>query len=68
MLIRKSTVKHSFGTTKFSMGATHLLAREFKGVSTEMKCMFWHERFDKRVNNQVTIDLISGRNVQFKAY
>ncbi|MFT6265651.1 MAG: hypothetical protein ACJAWS_001801 [Oleiphilaceae bacterium] len=50
------------------MGATHLLTREFKGVSTEMKCMFWHERFDKRVNNQVTIDLISGRNVQFKAY
>jgi transposase len=36
MLIRKSTVEHPFGTIKFWMGATHLLTRGFKGVSTEM--------------------------------
>jgi len=36
MLIRKQTVEHSFGTIKLWMGATHLLTRGFKGVSTEM--------------------------------
>mgnify|MGYP000046386084 FL=1 len=36
MLIRKQTVEHPFGTIKFWMGATHLLTRGFKGVSTEM--------------------------------
>jgi hypothetical protein len=36
MLIRKQTVEHPFGTIKFWMGATYLLTRGFKGVSTEM--------------------------------
>tara|TARA_R110001599_G_C12153614_1_gene651690 strand:- start:189 stop:1229 length:1041 start_codon:yes stop_codon:yes gene_type:complete len=36
MLIRKQTVEHPFGTIKFWMGATHILTRGFKGVSTEM--------------------------------
>jgi transposase len=36
MIIRKQTVEHPFGTIKLWMGATHLLTRGFKGVSTEM--------------------------------
>ena len=36
MIIRKQTVEHPFGTIKLWMGATHLLTRRFKGVSTEM--------------------------------
>jgi len=36
MVIRKQTVEHPFGTIKLWMGATHLLTRGFKGVSTEM--------------------------------
>jgi hypothetical protein len=42
ILIRKNTIEYPFGTTKFWMGATHLLTREFKGVSTETNCIFWH--------------------------
>jgi len=36
MITRKQTVEHPFGTIKLWMGATHLLTRRFKGVSTEM--------------------------------
>lgn len=36
MLHRKQTVEHPFGTIKLWMGATHLLTRRFKNVSTEI--------------------------------
>ena len=36
MITRKQTVEHPFGTIKFWMGASHILTRGFKGVSTEM--------------------------------
>lgn len=36
MLQRKQTVEHPFGTIKLWMGATHLLTRRFKNVSTEI--------------------------------
>ena len=36
MLVRKSTVKHPFGTIKAWMGATHFLTRTNNHVSTEM--------------------------------
>ncbi|MDX1539757.1 IS1182 family transposase [Arsukibacterium sp.] len=35
-VIRKQTVEHPFGTIKMWMGATHLLTRRFKNVSTEI--------------------------------
>ena len=36
MLQRKQTVEHPFGTIKLWAGATHLLTRRFKNVSTEV--------------------------------
>jgi hypothetical protein len=36
MLQRKQTVEHPFGTIKLWAGATHLLTRGFKNVSTEL--------------------------------
>ncbi|MEH6555126.1 transposase, partial [Pseudoalteromonas tetraodonis] len=36
MLHRKQTVEHPFGTIKLWMGATHLLTRGLKSVSTEI--------------------------------
>ena len=36
MLHRKQTVEHPFGSIKLWMGATHLLTRRFKNVSTEI--------------------------------
>jgi len=35
-VVRKQTVEHPFGTIKMWMGATHLLTRRFKNVSTEI--------------------------------
>lgn len=35
-VVRKQTVEHPFGTIKMWMGATHLLMRQFKNVSTEI--------------------------------
>ncbi|WP_113632003.1 IS1182 family transposase [Pectobacterium peruviense] len=35
-VVRKQTVEHPFGTIKMWMGATHLLMRRFKNVSTEI--------------------------------
>ncbi len=36
MLQRKQTVEHPFGTIKLWAGASHLLTRGFKNVSTEL--------------------------------
>jgi len=36
MLQRKQTVEHPFGTIKLWAGATHILTRRFKNVSTEI--------------------------------
>ena len=36
MLQRKQTVEHPFGTIKLWAGATHLLTRGLKNVSTEL--------------------------------
>ena len=36
MQLRRQTVEHPFGTIKGWMGATHLLTRRLKRVSTEM--------------------------------
>lgn len=35
-VVREQTVEHPFGTIKMWMGATHLLTRRFKNVSTEI--------------------------------